>query len=182
MKAAPTPHPAIQAILTKIEEHHALEKDFANDQTLNLAQAALDQAKAAVAEAELEDDEIDPEELVDRRLEARRQVEIAEIRLGRAQKALESRGQSVMQPIREAGRIAAAALREIAEPFGVALEKSLRKIVGDDDFAADGGHYKSLIYRKKERLFAHARACESNASVGCMERAIAMLEDATRLG
>jgi hypothetical protein len=180
MKAL-TPHPAIAAINLKIAEHHELAADFAADQTLTLAEAALESAKAAAAQAELEDHSLDPEDLVDRRLEARRQVEVAEIRLARAKKAIESRGWDVQAPLHAGGKIAAEALREVADPFGNQLEAALRNLIGDD-YNTDSGHYKSLIYRKKERLFGHARSCEQSASVQVLERSIAMIEDSTRLG
>jgi hypothetical protein len=176
------PHPAIALIAAKIEAHHALERDFQNDQTLKLAESALDQAKAAAAEAEKENDSIDPEELVDRRIEARRQVEIAEIRLSRAKTAMESQESRVLGPIREGGRIAAEALREVVEPFGAALESELRRVIGQNDFEAEQGHYKGLIYRKKERFHGLARELESSASINSLNRAVAMIEDATRLG
>ena len=183
MKAHTTSaHPSIALITAKIEEHHALAKDFAADQTLKLAEAALEQAKAAAAEAELEDDSTDPEELVDRRLEARRQVEIAEIRLVRAKKATQSQGHQVMWPINKAGKIAADALREVSEPFGDGLEAALRKLIGDETYDADRGFFNSLIYRKKERLYTGARLLESSASVPGLGNAIAMLEDVARLG
>jgi hypothetical protein len=175
------PHPAIAQITAKIEEHRTLEADFKNDQTLNLAERALEAAKAAAVEAELEDDSIDPAELVDRRLEARREVEIAEIRLARAKKAVESQASRVMVPIREGGRIAADALREAAEPFGAAVESELRRVLGQHDYDAEQGHYKAAIYRKKDLLFGSARSLESSASVPGLGKAIALLEEADRL-
>jgi hypothetical protein len=181
MKTPPTPHPAIVLINAKIEEHRELAADFAADRTLELAESALNSAKAAAAKAELEDDSIDPEALVDKRMDARRAVEVAEIRLARAKKAIESRGWDVQAPLHAGGKIAAEALREVADPFGNQLEAALRNLIGDD-YNTDSGHYKSLIYRKKERLFGHARSCEQSASVQVLERAIAMIEDATRLG
>lgn len=176
------PHPAVVLIQGKIKEFHELEADFKNDQTLSLAKSALESAKTGAAQAEHEDDSVDPEELVDRRLEARRQVEIAEIRLGRAQKALESRGYVVRTPLLQAGQIAAEALREAAEPFGERLESGLRNLLGDEMFRAESGFFTSVIYRKRERLFAHARQMESAVSIPGLNQAIALLEDAARLG
>jgi hypothetical protein len=178
----PPQHPAIAQITAKIEEFHALELDFKNDKTLVLAESALESAKAAAAAAEAEDDSLDPEELVDKRLEARREVEIAEIRLARARKAVESRSFDVNAPLKAGGEIAAGALREVAEPFGERLEAALRKLIGDEGYTAESAHYKSLIYRKRERLYGHARHCESRASIPLLNQAITLLEDAARLG
>lgn len=182
ISAPSSPVPAVAKIKAELEEFRALEADFKNDRTLELARIALDGAKAAAVTAAVEDDSIDPEELVDRRLEARRQVEIAEIRLGRSEKAVESRGQVVRTPLIEAGKIAAEALREAAEPLGKRLETELRKLIGDDYYNPDAGHYKSLIYRKGEVLNAHARQMESAVSISGLNQAIALLEDAARLG
>lgn len=176
------PHPAVAEINAKIKEFHELEADFKNDQTLKLAQAALESAKAGAVAAEAEDDSIDPEELVDRRIEARRQVEISEIRLARAEKAIESRGYVVRTPLIEAGGIAAEALRTAAEPFGKRLEAELRKLIGDDYYTPQEAHYKALIYQKGEVLNAHARQTESSVSIPGLNKAIALLEDAARLG
>lgn len=175
------PHPAVAKINAKIQEFHALEADFQNDQTLKLAQAALESAKAAAVAAEAEEDSIDPEELVDRRMEARRQVEISEIRLGRAQKSMKSRGFDVKQPLREGGEIAAKALRASAEPFCERLESELKRILGED-FPINAGHLKVTIYRKGERLFAQARAVESSPDPQTLGQAIALLEDVARFG
>jgi hypothetical protein len=178
------PHPAISQIKAKIEEHRELEADFKADRTLELAQSALDSAKAAAvaAEAEAEDDSVDPEELVDRRIEARRQVEIAEIRLARAQKALESRGWDVKAPLIEGGKIANEALRTAAEPFGERLEAGLRNLLGDETFLAVSPQLKGVIFQKKERLYAHARQMESEVSIPGLNQAIAYLEEVARLG
>lgn len=179
---APKPHPAVAKINAKIKEFHELEADFKNDKTLELAKSALDSAKAAAVAAEVENDSIDPEQLVDRRIEARRQVEIAEIRLGRAENAMKSRGWDVQGPLLEAGKIAAEAMNEAAEPFGGRLERELRKLIGEDDFNMEAPFYKALIYRKRDRLYSHARLMEKAASVPGLVRAIALLEDAARLG
>lgn len=179
---ATTPHPAIAKINGLIDESRALEADFLADKTLELAQSALESAKAAVLVAEGEDDSIDPEQLVDRRIEARRQAEIAGIRLERAKKAMESRKSEVNHPIIRAGKIAAEALREVVEPSGRRLESELRRIIGDHSYERDSGHYKALIYRKGEALFGHARQMEAAASVQGLNQAIALIEDARRLG
>ncbi len=176
------PHPAVAKINAKIAEFHELEADFKADRTLELAQSALDSAKSAAAQADLEDESTDPEALVDSRLEARRQVQIAEIRLARAQKTLESRGYVVRSPLLQAGDIAAEALREATEPFAERLESGLRNLLGDEMFQAELSHLTSVIYRKKERLFAHARQMESAVSIPGLNQAIALLEDAARLG
>jgi hypothetical protein len=186
MKATHTtttsPHPAIALIAAKIEAHHALQRDFDNDKTLTLAESALETAKAASVQAELEDAAVDPEKLVDLRIEARRQVEIAEIRLSRAKTAMESQASRVLGPIREGGRIAAEALLEVVEPFGAAFESELCRVIGKSDFEKDQGHYKTLIYRKKDRFHGLARELESSPSIHSLNRAVAMIEDAARLG
>jgi hypothetical protein len=174
-------HPAIAKINAKIEEFHELESDFKNDKTLELAKSALEGAKITLTAAEAEDDSIGPEELVDRRIEARRQVEIAEIRLSRAQKSVESQGCVVRTPLLEAGEIAAEALRGVVEPFAERLEYELRKLIGEEDYNHNAGHFKSIIYRKGERLYGHARQMESAVSIPGLIRAISLLEEATRL-
>ena len=179
---APKPHPAVAKIQAKIKEFHELEADFKNDKTLVLAQSALETAKADAAVAEAEDDSIDPEQLVDLRLEARRQVEIAEIRLTRAQKAVESRGIVVRTPLLEAGDIAAEALLGIEPHFCQRLESELRKLIGDGFYEATPGIYQNLIYKKQAILHGHARQMESSVSIFGLNEAITLLEDANRLG
>jgi hypothetical protein len=179
---ASKPHPAVVLIQAKIAEFHELEADFKNDLTLKLATEALDSAKAAAVAAEAEDETVDPEELVDRRIEARRSVEVAEIRLTRAQKTLESRGHVVRTPLIQAGDIAVEALRAAAEPFGERLEAELRKLIGDEFYLASASFYQNLIFGKQDRLYGHARQLESAVSIPGLNQAIAHLEEVARLG
>lgn len=179
---APAPHPAIEKINKLIEESRALEADFKNDKTLELAELALETAKAAVVAAEAEDDSLDPEQLVDRRIEARRQEEIAAIRLERAKKALQSRKSAIDGPLYRAGKIAADALRELVEPMQRKLESELRRVIGDDFYEREISHYKSLLWRKGEILVHHARQMESGPSIPGLLKTIALIEDARRLG
>lgn len=179
---APAPHPAIEEINKLIEESRALEADFKNDKTLELAELALETAKAAVAAAEAEDDSIDPEQLVDRRIEARRQEEIAAIRLERAKNAMKSRKSEINDPIRKAGRLAADTLVELVGPMRWKLESELRRVIGDDFYEREMSHYKSLLWRKGEILVHHARLMESGPSIPGLLKTVALIENARRLG
>lgn len=186
MKVAPYTE-TVAAVRGKIAEYHAAAAEFEKDVTLQTAKQALADAEVGKERADREDDSIDPEELVDRRLDAVRQVEVAKIRVARAEKAHASSKGSVVFILREAMRIAVAAFPAAAEALREKLEAGAVRVYGAEIVGNHQKSYlKSLHHQMTERVHGTRRGLEKDTSdnprqlIAHLEKALAVLEDVHR--
>lgn len=126
----PTP---TDRILELLASHRELSEDFKKDQTLVIASAAVESARRAVEAAANDDGTLDPEVYVDRKLQAEREFQIAEIKLTRAKAEVETRGDSVLRPLEAASGIAQAALLEATPRRLKKLNEGIAVLFAGDD-------------------------------------------------
>lgn len=176
---------AVEAIRAKIEEHRALAAEVVKDRTVEISKLALADAEETARRAAAEDESIEPEDLVDRRIEAGRQVEVAKIRVQRAEKVRAERLSETRGPLVEARGIAVDAITASRGPLGEKLMAGAVRVFGSM-VEEEAGWFKSLIYRAGERLNGTARRLErsdhtnTDQMIRDLEHAIGLIEDANR--
>ena len=156
MKAAPHLE-IIKAADAKVAEYHSAAKGLAKDVTLQTARDALANATAAKEWAEVEDESVAPEDLVDRRTDAARDFEVAKIRVARAEKAQAINASQALAPLREATQLLSKALMEAVEPLRNRVEAGARRVFGDQMYDLAGPHFKGLVYQMGERCSEFSR-------------------------
>jgi hypothetical protein len=186
MKVAPHIQ-TIEAIRAAIASYHAAAAEFAKDVTLRTAREAFTAAEKNKARADLEDDSVDAEELVDRRMEAERQFQVAKIRVDRAEKSHTERQSDVNLILRQATREAAKAFPIAAEALAARLTAAAVRVYGADIVELhEKQRFDLLHYSMGRRVHEEGECLRMSRSeipehaIGHLENAIAILEDVYR--
>ncbi len=175
----------VNEIRSLIDGYKADTEEFSKDRTVDIARQALADAEAAKQRADIDDDSIGADELVDRRLEAGRAVEIAKITLQRAERVANERAADVPNKIIDAKHLLCEALTSAADPLRESVWNGLKRVLGDD-YQGEKSFFKSMVYRMADRLFSTSRHINQSSYshpsqlIHTLERGIALLEDAYR--
>jgi len=157
------------------------------DQTLAAAREALAEAQQAKEAADAEDFETDPAELVDRRMAAGRNFEIAKIRVERAERDFNSRLSRASGMVTKVATDTRQALLAIIEPFRENLRAGLNRVVGEMFKGAHDQAINGIVFSTGNHISAICQTLHSvsltphpQQAIPTVERGIDMLEDALR--
>lgn len=120
----------IGAVALQVEEFNAAVAALNNDRAVESAREILHLANAAKEHAGREDVSLSPEKLVSRRVEASVALEVAEIKLQRAERALQCRFDDVHPILQGAQKMTAQALRDAGLVFSEKIADGLRRVFG----------------------------------------------------
>lgn len=177
---------SIKIIRSKVECFRGHAAKLAHDKTVEVCEQSLVDAQREAKAAAVEDESIEAEVLVDRRIEAARQVEIAQIRLQRAKKMRAELESEIKCALLEARNMVCEGLRAASDSLSERLMAGAVRVFGEEVVLTEGPFFKSLAYRATERVAGTARRIEksdhsnTDQMIRDIEHAIRLIEESLR--